>query len=98
MTGNVWKGRHHQEAEDGRNVVGRSQQLRMLVEHYENPRHRRIHDKADVAVASLLVKHLDTPEECMEQEFSEVRTTKQHSSHTKIVHIGDVPGTRRLLG
>ena len=55
----------------------------MLVEHYENPRHRRIHDRADVAVASPLVKHLYTPGECMEQGFSEVRTTKQRSSHPK---------------
>jgi hypothetical protein len=83
VTGNVWKGRHHQEAEDGRNVVGRSQQLRMLVEHYENLRYRRIHDRADVAVASPLVKHLYTFEECMEQGFSEVRTTKQRSSHPR---------------
>lgn len=48
VTDNVSR-RCHRTSHDRRDGVNRSQQIRVLVEHYENPRHRRFQERTDVA-------------------------------------------------
>jgi nitrogen fixation protein NifU and related proteins len=43
--------KRHRQLEQQWHDVGRSQQLRVLLEHYQNPRHQRVQDGTDVALA-----------------------------------------------